>query len=115
MAPWAAAQAENMWQLIYANKHLWRRGGGGLEGAGEKNPGGFPSYATCTDLHCASLRLEKPDERNYCDPEHSGGALKKVERHNLGFICEVSLPVSPYDALKSQCCNLSAHVSSGNI
>lgn len=72
-----------------------------MEGAEKKkNPGGFSSFATCTDLHCASVRLEKPDERNYCDPEHSSGALKKVERRNLGFICKVSLPVRPCHALK---------------
>lgn len=48
---------------------------GGWEGRREqKTPAGLYSRDTCTDLHCASPRLENPDERNY----HSNATLEKL-------------------------------------
>ena len=49
LAPSGGGQAGNMWQLICANKHLWRR-----RRRKQKTPAGVDSRATCTDLHCAS-------------------------------------------------------------
>lgn len=51
-APSGGDQAWNMWQLICANKHLWRRGE-----REQKTPAGLYSHATCTDLRCASDSL----------------------------------------------------------
>ncbi|CAB1425105.1 unnamed protein product [Pleuronectes platessa] len=69
--------AGNMWQLICANKHLWRRGGGG-----EKTPAGLHSRATCTDLHCASDSRGpgKPDKHTTSAQTHSAGKLGEVSK-----------------------------------
>lgn len=70
LAPPGGGRAGNMWQLICANKHLWRGGGGS-----RKPPQG---HATCTDLHCAS-DSEKPDK-------HKRLLNSAPESRKVGFV-----------------------------
>ena len=75
-APSGGGCAGNMWQLICANKHLWRRGGGG-----EKTPAGAPQPC---HLHRPPLCLwltegrGKPDKHTTSAQTHSAGNWEKL-------------------------------------